>query len=143
MQHVPGVVASRLGYRRSVARSRVVGTLVFALIASVAATACGSSGKASGFCARIKQGEPAFNSLDASNLHTALAAFDKVADAAPPAVASDLHTISSFRRRLADDPKSIVADPSLLRAYATSTKRVDNYLHHTCGVDIPPPGKLL
>jgi hypothetical protein len=145
VQHVATVVASRLGYRRRVVdviRARGIGMLVVALLVSAAAGACGSSRQASGFCGRVERGDPAFNSDDAAHLRTALAAFDKIAATAPPAVASDLHVISSFRRRLAEDPQSIKADPALVTAFVASGKRVDSYLHDTCGVDIPPPSKL-
>jgi hypothetical protein len=125
-----------------VVRSRAVGSLILALVAGVAAGACGPSHHASGFCARIERGNPAFNSLDVAQQRAALAAFDKVADTAPPAVATDLHTISNFRRRLVSDPKSIEADPSILSAYVASAKRVDSYLHDTCGIAIPPQAKL-
>jgi hypothetical protein len=125
-----------------VVRSRVVGSLILALVAGIAVGACGSGKHVSGFCARIERGNPAFDSLDTTHQRAALAAFDKVADTAPPAVASDMHTISDFRRRLVSDPKSIAADPSILTAYIASTKRVDSYLHNTCGIAIPPLGKL-
>jgi hypothetical protein len=140
VQHVAGSAASRLGYGRRVVPSRVVGPIVFALTATIAIGACGSNRHATGFCARVEQSNPVFNSLDASHQEAALALFDKVADTAPPAVAADLHTVSAFRRRLVDDPNSV--DPSILKAYVASTKRVDAYLHDTCGIAIPPTGRL-
>lgn len=140
MQHVARSLASPLDYGRRVVRSRVVGSLILALVATTAVGACGSSRHASGFCGRIEQSNPAFDSDDTSR--AALAAFDKIADTAPPPIAKDLHTVSAFRRTLVNDPQSLAAHPSILTAYVASTKRIDTYLHDTCGISVPPEGKL-
>jgi hypothetical protein len=141
VQHVAGPVASRLGYRRRVAPGRVAAVLAVALVACAGVAACGGSTHATGFCARIQHGNGAFNQTGAAHLDSALAAFDKVAATAPPAVATDLHTVSGFRRELGDKPKS-VRQPQIT-SYIAAVKRVDAYLHDTCGLAIPPPSKIL
>jgi hypothetical protein len=142
VQHVARPLASRLGYGRRVAPARAAVSVALVLAAAATVTACGSSARATGFCATVERGNPAFNSVDAAHQDRALAAFDKLANSAPPAVASELHAISAFHRRLVDDPKSIVSDPSLVTAYAANRKHVDAYLHDTCGVAIPPLGTI-
>jgi hypothetical protein len=123
--------------------ARIAALVACGVLAGVGATACGTSGgQVSGFCAAIRQPSSAFNSLDAAHAPRALAAFDRIAAQAPVPVAADLRIVSGFQRTLRSDPGSIVKDPSLLTNYGAATKRIDAYLHHTCGVSIPPFGKL-
>ena len=155
MQHVDRPVASRvptaaepadaLGYRRRVPSVvRVAALVACVVLAALGASACGSSSNssASGFCNAIRQPNAAFDSLDATHARAALDAFDRVAAKAPPRVAADLHVVSSFQRLLRSDPAAIQKNPTMIGDYGAATKRIDAYLHDTCGLRIPPFGRL-
>jgi hypothetical protein len=117
--------------------------LVFGLVGPALVGGCGAHREATGFCATIRQGRSAFDSTDVAHASRALAEFDRVAASAPATVAPDLKTVGSFLRALYGDPASVAKHPALFERYAAATKRVDAYLHQTCGVHIPPLGKFL
>jgi hypothetical protein len=121
----------------------ILGVVGAALIGTVAIGGCGSSHQATGFCAAVRRGHSAFNSTDparADPAHAkqALAEFDRVAASAPAAVAPDLKIISA----VVGKPTRLVKNPALVKQYFAAIGHVDYYLHQSCGLTIPPPGKL-
>ncbi|HEY5013762.1 MAG TPA: hypothetical protein VIK61_13810 [Acidimicrobiia bacterium] len=146
MTSAPLAAAARAGSRRPVARRRAVraGSVLvgLAVAGSLVAGGCGSHRQATGFCAAIEQGRAAFDSTDEAHLTASLAEFDRVAANAPAAIAPELKTVSAFLRLLLHDPKSAATAAVFVR-YSTAVRRVDRYLHETCGIHIPPQGKFL
>jgi hypothetical protein len=112
------------------------------LVAALAGCGGGEHHAATRFCAAIERGHPAFDSIDASKSSTALTEFDRVSESAPAALAPDLAIVSSVLRALYRDPASVANDPARFKSYIAATRRVDRYLHETCGVRIPPAGKF-
>ncbi len=116
----------------------ILGVVSVALVGTVTVGGCGSSRQATGFCAAVRRGNSAFNSTDPAHAKQALAAFERVAAAAPPSVAPDLATIAA----VVGKPTRLVKNPALVKQYFRAIGRVDRYLHQSCGLTIPPPGKL-
>jgi hypothetical protein len=141
----PLATASRAGPCCSVAHRGAVraGALLvgFALAGSLVVGGCSSHRQATGFCATVERGRAAFDSADQAHASRALAEFDRVIAGAPAAIAPDLKTVSAFLRLLVNDPKSATA--AVFVRYAAAIRRVDRYLHETCGIRIPPQGKFL
>ena len=113
------------------------------VVVSVLVSGCGTHHAATGFCATIRRGNPAFDSTSAADAPRAFAAFDRVVASAPAAVAPNLKIVESFLHLLYTDPGMVAKHPSLLVGYGKALGRVDLYLHRACGVEIPPPGKFL
>jgi len=132
-------VSRRPHLASSVPRSVVIlGVVGATLIATVAIGGCGSKHRATGFCAAVRRGDSAFNSTKPAHAKQALAEFDRVAASAPAAVASDLKVISA----VVGKPTRLANNPALVKQYFAAIGRVDRYLHQSCGLTIPPPGKL-
>jgi hypothetical protein len=122
-----------------VPRVVVIASLLGAtLIGATALAGCSEHHEATGFCATIRRGHSAFNSTDAAHAKRALAEFDRVAASAPATVAPDLKTIAAVIRK----PTQLVDNPALIKRYFAAIGRVDRYLHQSCGLTVPPPGKL-
>jgi hypothetical protein len=124
------------------ATTSVVFGIVAAFVLPITLTGCSAHRDATGFCATIRGGHSAFDSVDESRAPVALAEFDRVAAKAPTTVATDLKTVSAVLHLLYRDPASVAKDPALFERYVAATKHFDSYLHQTCGVSIPPPGKF-
>jgi hypothetical protein len=120
---------------RAVSIACLVGAV---LIGAAAVAGCGPTHDATGFCATIERGHAAFDSTDQSHAPRALAEFDRVTAAAPASVAPDLSTVASVLR----DPAVLANNPTLVKGYFAAIARVDRYLHRTCGLTVPPVGKL-
>ena len=120
----------------------VVFGIVVAMMVSFALSGCSAQRNATGFCATVRGGHSAFDSVAESRAPVALAEFDRVTAKAPTTVAPDLKTVSTVLHLLYRDPASLAKDPALIKRYLGATKRVDSYLHQACGVSIPPPGKF-
>jgi hypothetical protein len=132
-------VLRRLLRAPSVRREVVIAGLVgAALIGSVVLAGCGTRPAATGFCATIQRGNSAFNSTDTAHATRALAEFDRIAAAAPPSVAGDLKTIAAVMRK----PTRLFDTPALVKRYSAAIAHVNRYLHQSCGLTVPPPGKL-
>jgi hypothetical protein len=132
-------VSRRSPHAPFVPRAVVIAGLVGAtVIGSVALAGCGAHHAATGFCASIQRGHSAFNSTDPAHASRALAEFDRVAASAPAAVAPDLKTIAAVIRK----PTQVVNNPALVKRYFAAIAHVDRYLHQSCGLTVPPPGKL-
>ncbi|MDQ1466224.1 MAG: hypothetical protein QOH10_639 [Actinomycetota bacterium] len=127
----------RVPFVRHAAVVSFFGLVVPLLLGSVVIGGCGTQHKATGFCATIRRGHAAFDSLDKAHVKKALAEFDRVAKSAPATVAPDLRTVSSTLLVLYNEPGTVAKDPAMLRRYFEATVRVDNYLRQSCGVRVP------
>jgi hypothetical protein len=120
-----------------------LGLTVVVLVASSLIAGCGAARGATGFCATIRSGHPAFDSIDANRAPQALAEFDRIVARAPASVAPDLTTVGTVLRALYRNPASLANNTALLSRYFAAVGRVDKWLHQNCGVSIPPPGKFI
>ena len=120
--------------------SRVAAIALTCGIAAALVSGCSNDTHASAFCADAERGQSAFDSNAADRFPAAIAQFEKIAAAAPAAIAPDLKTVSAGLSILYRNPRRFVDDPARFKRYSAAISRVDEYLRQNCGTPIPRRG---